>query len=129
MPLVRTGGGTLDYLRRSLNSSLGALRMLEEEIDHRLDALVAKGEIAQEEAERMRQEIFANASSAAREMMPDRRVEAALHRLNVPSNRDVQSLQQQVEDLMARVDVLLEQAHVLQALGGSDQMDGEQTGS
>lgn len=129
MTLVRTGGGTLDYLRRSLNSSLGALRMLEEEIDHRLDALVAKGEIAQEEAERMRQEIFANASSAAREMMPDRRVEAALHRLNVPSSRDVQSLQQQVEDLMARVDVLLEQAQALQALGGNDLIDGEQTGS
>ena len=63
--LVRTGGGTLDYLRRSFQGSLGLLRVLEEEIDHRIDALVAKGELAQEEAERLRHEIFSGASSAA----------------------------------------------------------------
>lgn len=128
MSLVRTGGGTLDYLRRSLNSSLGALRMIEDEIDHRLDALVAKGELAQEEAERLRQEIFANASSAAREMMPDRRVEAALHRLNVPSNRDVRSLQEQVDELMYRVDLLLERAQAAPATDPGADKDGESAG-
>ena len=39
--LIRTGGGTLDYLRRSFQTSVGALRLLEEEIDSRIDALVA----------------------------------------------------------------------------------------
>lgn len=129
MTLVRTGGGTLDYLRRSLNSSLGALRMIEDEIDHRLDALVAKGELAQEEAERLRQEIFINASTAAREMMPDRRVEAALHRLNVPSNRDVRSLQEQVDELMRRVDILLERAQASHTPDGAAALDGEETGA
>lgn len=129
MTLVRTGGGTLEYLRRSLNSSLGALRMLEEEIDHRLDALVARGELAQEEAERLRQEIFTNASSAAREMMPDRRVEAALHRLNVPSSRDVRGLQEQVDELMRRVDTLLDQVQPSPRSEHSLQDDENRAGS
>lgn len=107
--LVRTGGGTLDYLRRSFHTSLGALRLMEEEIDNRIENLVAKGELAQEEAERLRREIYEGASSAAREVLPDLRVEAALERLNVPTSRDVKALQQQVEQLVARVDALLEQ--------------------
>jgi len=107
--LVRTGGGTLDYLRRSFQGSRGLLRVLEEEIDHRIDALVAKGELAQEEAERLRHEIFSGASSAARDLLPDLRIETALDRLNVPTSKDLQGLQGQVEQLMQRVDLLLQQ--------------------
>lgn len=106
--LVRTGGGTLDYLRRSLQTSLGVLRMLEEEIDRRLEALVSKGEMAQEEAERLRQEIFAG-PEALREALPDLRLEAALARLGVPTSKDIEALQKQVEELMARVEQLLQQ--------------------
>jgi len=105
--LVRTGGGTLDYLRRSFHSSLGVLHLLEEEIDDRIDSLVAKGEIAQEEADRLRKEIYDGAYSAAKDVIPDFRVEAALERLNVPTSNDVQDLQYQVEMLMERVDLLL----------------------
>jgi polyhydroxyalkanoate synthesis repressor PhaR len=106
--LVRTGGGTLDYLRRSLQTSLGVLRMLEEEIDRRLEMLVNKGEMAQEEAERLRREIFAG-SEAIREALPDLRLEAALARLGVPTSKDIEVLQRQVEELTARVEQLLQQ--------------------
>ncbi len=124
--LVRTGGGTLDYLRRSFHSSLGALRFLEEEIDSRIDALVAKGEIAQEEADRLRREIYEGASSAAKDVLPDFRVEAALERLNVPTSTDVRDLQFQVEMLMERVDLLLastqEHAQVQQDADPADEI-------
>lgn len=112
--LVRTGGGTLDYLRRSLQTSLGVLRMLEEEIDRRLEALVNKGEMAQEEAERLRQEIFGG-PEAIREALPDLRLEAALARLGVPTSKDIEALQKQVEDLMARVEQLLQQTQAASA--------------
>ncbi len=105
---MRTGGGTLDYLRRSFHSSLGVLRLLEEQIDGRIDSLVAKGELAQEEADRLRKEIYEGASSTAKDVLPEFRVEAALERLNVPSSSDVRGLQSQVEMLMERVDLLLE---------------------
>lgn len=110
--LIRTGGGTLDYLRRSFQTSVGALRLLEEEIDSRIDALVAKGELAQEEADRLRREIYEGASTAARDVLPDLRIEAALERLNVPTSTDVRDLQAQVEQLMERVDLLLASAQM-----------------
>jgi len=105
--LVRTGGGTFDYLRRSLHTSLGVLRLIEEEIDQRIDMLVAKGELAQEEGERIRGEIYDSVFSATKDVLPDIRLEAALERLNVPSSKEIKTLQEQVDLLMKRVDELL----------------------
>ncbi len=122
--LVRTGGGTLDYLRRSFHSSLGVLRLLEEEIDDRIDSLVTKGELAQEEADRLRKEIYKGASSTAKGVLPDLRVEAALERLNVPTSSDVKDLQAQVEMLMERVDLLLAST---QKPASTAEEDSEQT--
>lgn len=105
--LVRTGSGSFDYLRRSLHTSLGVLRLIEEEIDQRIDTLVAKGELAQEEGERMRHEIYDSVFSATKDVLPDIRLEAALERLNVPSSKEIKALQEQVDLLMQRVDALL----------------------
>lgn len=115
--LVRTGGGTLDYLRRSLHTSFSLIRLIEQEIDARIDALVEKGELAQEEAERIRKEIYEGAFSSARELFPELRVEAALEKLNVPTAAEIQALQEQVEQLMARVDQLLAAAEERPASG------------
>ena len=106
--LVRTGGGTVDYIRRSLQTSVKALRTLEEEIDQRIDSLVARGELAHEEAERLRKELHENASAIARELMPDLRLDSALERLNLPSSKDVERLQKQVEQLSEQVELLLQ---------------------
>ncbi|NOX60605.1 MAG: pesticidal protein Cry15Aa [Chloroflexi bacterium] len=113
--LVRTGGGTMDYLRRSLQTSVKALRMLEEEIDSRIDSLVAKGELAQEEAERLRKELHENASAIARDIMPDLRIESALERLNLPTGKDVEALQKQVEQLTEQVELLLQHTQATDA--------------
>ena len=110
MSLVRTGGDTLDYLRRSLHSSLGALRVIETEIDSRIDLLVAKGEMAQEEADRVRREISESILSAVHERLPDFRIEAALERLNVPSRRDVDRLQSRVDELARIIETLLQES-------------------
>ncbi|NOZ48578.1 MAG: hypothetical protein GXP37_00855 [Chloroflexi bacterium] len=105
--LVRTGGGPFDYLRRSLHTSVGVLRIIEDEIDQRIESLIAKGEMAQEEGERIRREIYEGVSAATKDMLPDFRIEAALERLNVPSSNEIKTLQEQVERLMQRVDELL----------------------
>jgi len=125
--LVRTGGGTLDYLRRSFHPSLSVLRLLEEEIDNRIDSLVSKGELAQEEADRLRKEIYEGASSTAKGVLPDLRVEAALERLNVPTSSDVKDLQAQVEMLMERVDLLLASTQGGQASASGESAQAEDT--
>lgn len=106
--LIRTGGGTLDYMKRSLQASVGALRMLESEVDQRIDALVRRGEIAAEDAQRIRDEIRNRGADMSAAPVIDQRIEMALHRLNIPSRVDLSRLQEQIEELSAAIDDLLE---------------------
>lgn len=106
--LIRAGGDTLSYMRRSFQASVNAVRTLETEVDQRIDALVHRGEMAEEEALRLREEL--NRERLAGLLDPrlvDTRVEAALHRLNIPSRLDVLHIQSQLERLNQALDVLL----------------------
>lgn len=108
--LIRTGGDTLDYVRRSLHASMGAMRMLEAAVDQRIDALVRRGEIDEDEAELLRQEMKSGSDESLTRGYVDTRIEAALHRLKIPSRVDLLRLQQQVEELSASLEVMLESA-------------------
>lgn len=108
--LIRTGGDSLDYVRRSLNASIGAMRMLEAAVDQRIDTLVRRGEIDEDEAGLLRQEIKSGSSGSLAPGYVDTRIEAALHRLKIPSRVDLLRLQQQVDELSASLEVMLESA-------------------
>lgn len=105
--LIRTSTVPLDYFKKSVSTSINALHLLEEEIDHRIDALVAKGELAADEAERLRKELYGGAAETAKGLLPDIKLDAALSKLNVPTHEDIKALESQVEKLMSSVDRLL----------------------
>lgn len=105
--LIRTSTAPIDYLKKSVSTSISALHLLEGEIDHRIDALVSKGELAHEEADRLRKELYGGATETAKGLIPDLKLDAALNKLNVPTHEDIQALESQVEKLMASVDMLL----------------------
>jgi polyhydroxyalkanoate synthesis repressor PhaR len=105
--LIRTSTAPIDYLKKSVSTSIGALHLLEGEIDNRIDSLVSKGELAHDEAERLRKELYGGAAGAAKGLIPDIKLDVALNKLNVPTHEDIQALESQVEKLMASVDRLL----------------------
>jgi len=105
--LIRTSTAPIDYLKKSVSTSVSALQLLESEIDHRIDSLVSKGELAKDEADRLRKELYGGAAETAKGLVPDIKLDAALNKLNVPTHEDIQSLESQVEKLMASVDRLL----------------------
>ncbi len=106
--LIRAGGDTFGYVRRSFQASLNAVRALEAEVDQRIDALVRRGEMAEDEAARLREELSRERlSSLVDPRLVDTSVEAALHRLNIPSRLDMVNLQNQLEQLNQALDVLL----------------------
>jgi polyhydroxyalkanoate synthesis repressor PhaR len=106
--LIRTGGGTLDYFRRSFTASVNAVRALEAEVDQRIEALVRRGELAEEEGRRLREEFSRDRLTSLMDLhILDSRVEAALHRLNMPSRVDMLTLQQQLEQLTETLDAAL----------------------
>ncbi len=98
--LIRTGGGTLEHLIRSLQSTvpLSKTSLLEE----RLADLVATGLLTAEQA-----------AAVLKALQPtdfiDENLAQVLHRLNIPTSQDIQSLQQQVAELSAKLAALLEQ--------------------
>jgi polyhydroxyalkanoate synthesis repressor PhaR len=106
--LIRAGGDTFGYVKRSVQASLNAVKALESEVDERIDALVRRGEMAEEDASRLREELSRERlSNLIDPRLVDTRVEAALHRLNIPSRLDVVNLQSQLEQLNQALDVLL----------------------
>ncbi len=106
--LIRTGGGTLDYVKRSVTASINAVRSLEAEVDQRLESLVRRGELAEDEARRLREEFGRDRLSGLLDLhILDSRLEAALHRLNMPSRVDMLNLQLQLEQLTETLDAAL----------------------
>ena len=106
--LIRAGGDTFGYVKRSFQASLNAVKALEAEVDERIDGLVKRGEMAEDEASRLREELSRERLSALIDpRLVDTRVEAALHRLNIPSRLDVVNLQSQLEHLNRALDGLL----------------------
>ena len=103
--LIRTSTAPIDYLKKSVSTSVGALHLLEGEIDKRIDALVSRGELGSDEAESLRKDM-AN-QSGGRGLLPELSLNAALNKLNVPTHEDIKALEQQVEKLMLSVDKLL----------------------
>lgn len=106
--LIRAGGDTFGYVKRSFQASLHAVKALEAEVDQRIEALVRRGEMAEEEATRLREELSRERLAGLVDpRLVDTSVEAALHRLNMPSRLDVVNLQQQLEQLNQALDLLL----------------------
>jgi len=107
--LIRTGGDTFDIFRRSFYSSLGAMRTLEEGIERRIDVLVRRGQMSEDEGRQLRESLIKNHLDVDGEGSEgsNRAVDAALDRLNIPSRGDFKRLSVQLEELTAKLDTLL----------------------
>ena len=90
--LIRAGGDTIAGVRRSLWSTLGGGSMIDLEIKHRLERLHIDGKIDEAELARL-EDLLLNASS---EQSAD-----------LPSQRDIAQLHEQVDALSAAVEQLL----------------------
>lgn len=90
--LIRAGGDTIAGVRRSIWSTLGGTSVVDMEIKHRLERLRGEGKIDDAELERI-QELLLN--------------EGAEQSADLPSQRDIAQLHQQVDALSAAVEQLL----------------------
>ncbi len=107
--LIRTGSDTLDYLWRSFQASTSAVRLLEQEINRRLDALVERGELAVPEADRLRAELARFAPPSLEHKGPEAALEESiLGRLNIPTRADILALQGQLEALTVELESLMQ---------------------
>lgn len=102
--LVQAGGNTLSALQHTLTSSLGLSRQVDEEIERRIQALMAQGELTKEEGDRWRRMLLTQAPKPAEAQWPsDQDLEHALERHGVPTRDDLQQLAKQIDVLTAKL--------------------------
>lgn len=108
--LVRAGGDTLGTLRRGLSLPLDLWRHVDEEIDHRVQALIGKGELAKEEGQRWREKLlspmFAAPESSA---LDSEEMERLLTAHGVPTREELERLHQQIEALSTKLESAIQQ--------------------
>ena len=103
--LIEAGGNTLSALQRSLAIPLGLWGQVDEEIARRLDALVTRGELTQEEGARLCSKLLAEGRPLpATEWPMEQAVHQALVKRGVPSRDEFQRLADQIEKLTAQLD-------------------------
>lgn len=109
--LIRAGGDTLGTLRRSLALPLDLLRLIDEEIERRVQALVSQGELAGEEGGRWREMLLTPSHrtlDASGPGEPD--LERLLLEHGIPTRDDLQRLSAQLAALEAKLDRLRRRA-------------------
>jgi poly(hydroxyalkanoate) granule-associated protein len=108
----------VEGLRKLLLAGIGAVALSRDETEDFVNKLVARGELAQKDAEKLLREV----QSRLRQARPDVQEQAGkvstrveqgmeefLNRLNIPSKRDVDELNAKIAQLTARVEELRKQ--------------------
>ena len=105
--LIRAGGDTLNTLRRTLASSLGFWRYVDEEIERRVQGLVSQGELTQEESYRLLDKLLSQEQSVRGGSWPDEQdLQRLLAERGVPTRDDFRQIVQQLDELAGKLQEL-----------------------
>lgn len=98
--------------RTVLLASIGAVALAQDEIEELVNKLVERGELAEKDGRKLAKDLMERRkqrSQEARDEIGDElenRIEDVLHRLNVPTKRDIDSLSRKITALSQKVDQL-----------------------
>ena len=105
--LIQAGGNTLTSLWRRLNTSLDLLRQVDEEIQARIEHMVGRGELGEEEGRRLGEKIAAlGPGPRSRRVLEDVALENALRARGLPTRDDLSHLASLLDQLSEEVDRL-----------------------
>lgn len=105
--LVEAGGKPMSSLRQHLETPLGFFRQVDIEIDRRIQALVHRGELAEEHGRKLRDQLIDLSSlPKPRNRLNDNEIERALQNQDIPNSEDIQNLIKQIEELSEKINIL-----------------------
>lgn len=108
--LVQAGGDTMNTLRRTLTSPLDLLRHVDEEIEQRLQNLVARGELAREESVRLRKKLLSSTAKETASIPGQQHIERLLSSRGIPTREEIEQIHTQIDSLATKIDTLLDEA-------------------
>ena len=105
--LVEAGGKPMSSLRQHLESPLGFLRQVDDEIERRIQTLIQRGELAEESGRKLRDQLLEHSPLMGSATTPnDAKIEQILKDQDVPTNADFQNLIEQIETLSKKINEL-----------------------
>jgi poly(hydroxyalkanoate) granule-associated protein len=118
---IMQGASLYLLARRVLLAGMGAVALTAEEAQAFVDKLVERGELAEVEAQKLIQDFQERLKQRESQIqrageqgaqqagsMVEDQIAAMLHRMNVPTKRDIDQLSQQIEMLNAKIDAMRE---------------------
>ncbi len=107
--LIQAGGEQISSLQRTLASSLGLGRQTDEEIQRRIQALITRGELTEQEGLGLLEKLLKHVELKPEVPLPETDfVTQILEERGVASRSEVQKLLEQIETLSARIDEVTE---------------------
>ena len=107
--LVRTGGDTINTLRRGLSVPLDLVKQVDSEIERRLQLLISKGELARDEGLRLRSKLL-SFSSQNEDENKEEGADLPDDQADVPTREEIDHLNLQIQTLTKQIDSLLQQS-------------------
>lgn len=105
---TRDGNVVLGTLRKMVLASVGAVGVAQDEINHVIERMVARGEITEKDARKLvndAQKEF-NKRRKSGQTKAEQELEGIMEKMNVPSKADIEDLTKQVAQLSKRIEEL-----------------------
>jgi len=102
----------LETVRRVLMAGVGVVVLAQEEVEEFVNKLIERGEIAEQDGRKLINDVVENRKKQAADTKQatqeefDKRLEGLLDRLNVPTRGDINTLNDKVTELTAKVEEL-----------------------
>ena len=95
-----------DIIKKAINLGYGALIMTKENVEELMDEMVKKGEIKKDEAKAQVREVFNKILSSKKEIESkiEEVVEKVLHKLDIPTRKELQQMEKKLEEIIKRLD-------------------------
>ena len=104
--LVQAGGEKLSTLRRTLALPLDLLHHVDEEIERRVNLLIRRGELEEEEGRRLRDKLLSEQQPGTVDVSEEQ-LERALMEHGVPTRDELHQLEEKLETLLHKLDDVL----------------------
>lgn len=103
--LIQAGGDRISAFQRTIVSPRSLIQHVDDEIKHRIQSLIAQGELLEAEGERLIQKLVTQASGEiSQDRSADEHIERIIHERSLPNREEVDKIASQLEALASKLD-------------------------
>lgn len=98
----------LDSVRKVLMAAIGAVALAQDEVEAFVNRLIERGEIAEKDGKKLINDVMAKRKKQTGKAEDEfnKRIEAIMEKMKIPSKADIDSLSAKITDLTKKIDEL-----------------------